>query len=118
MHATCSLISIQTKLVYVLQHADPAEFAPWRSVEKPCVEKFCQRYTLLSSGLSVLYNVEIYKTSGEIFSMCKWMLNHRVRVELGRYVQVQKTDNSLHNESDGLKSFYWSSSCFKTVLLI
>lgn len=71
IHATRSLITIQRKLVYVLQHADQAEFAPWCSVEKPYVEKFGQHYTLLSSGLSVLCNVEIYKTSGEIFSFCK-----------------------------------------------
>lgn len=29
IHAAHSLITIQGKLVYMLQHADQAEFAPW-----------------------------------------------------------------------------------------
>lgn len=97
----------------MLQHANQAEFPPWYSIEKPYVEKFCQHYTLVSSGLSVLYNVEMYKTLGRIFSLCKWMQNRWVRVAVGPCVQGRETGNSLHNESDDLKSHYRSRSCSK-----
>lgn len=113
VRATRGLVKIRRKLAYVLQHANQAEFPPWYSIEKLHVEKFCQHYALVFSGLSVLYNVEMYKTLGWIFSLCKWMQNRWVRVELGRCVRGRETGNSLHNESDDLKSCYRSRSCSK-----
>lgn len=70
-----------------------------------CRKALCWKVLLtlyLCLLLCQFYMMLTYIKLEHIFSLCKWMHSHWVRVELGQCVQVQKTDSSLRKDS-GIK---------------